>query len=312
MSFQAIEYQMIVLFLAMALGFVARKLHVMSEESDKMLSRLVLTITLPCTILASVLTRDSLPDPATIGTILLFSCLAFALVLAIAFAVPLLFGLNPSKRGTYSFMLAFGNTGFLGYPVLEAVFGREAVLYGAIFNIPFNILVFTAGVMMLSQSERSLKEQVREGARNLISPSLIACLATMALALLNVTDIGVFGEAIDTMGSMTTSAALLIIGSSLATVPVKTMVTHFRTYIMAAFRLLIIPVCIWLAFSPFVADPLLLGVLVVVNGMPVATNGTILCLRYGGDLNTIIRGTFVTTALSLVTIPVLAALVGGV
>ena len=311
MSFQAIEYQMIVLFLAMALGFVARKLHVMGEQADKMLSRLVLTITLPCTILASVLTRESLPDPAMIGTIFLFSCLAFALVFAIALTVPLLFRLGPTKRGTYRFMLAFGNTGFLGYPVLESVFGPEAVLYGAIVNIPFNILVFTAGVMMLSETEGGLKEQLREGAKNLVNPSLIACLATMALALLNVTNVGVLGEAISTMGAMTTPAALLIIGSSLATVPVRTMITHFRTYIMAAFRLVVIPVCVWLVFRNFIADPLLLGVLVIVNGMPVATNGTILCLRYGGDLNTIIRGTFVTTVLSLLTVPFLSMLVTG-
>lgn len=300
---------MIVLFLSIALGFTARKFNIMTEESGKMLSRILISITLPCTIVASVVTRDTLPDQSTIGMIFLFSCLTFALILLIAFITPRLLRVQPEKRGVYNFMVTFGNTGFLGYPVLQAVFGSEAVLYGAIFNIPFNLLVFTLGVIMLSKREGSIRDSLKESAQNLKNPSLFACIVAMALALLQVNNIGALGEAIDTIGTMTTPAALLIIGSSLATVPIKPMITHGRIYLMAAFRLIVVPLCIWLVFSNFISDPLLLGVLVIVNGMPVATNGTILCLRYGGDLQTMLHGTFITTVLSLVTIPLLAMLV---
>lgn len=309
MSFAAIESQMIVLFLAMALGFVARKFNIMNDELDKRLSKLVLSITLPCTIIASVVTCETLPDQATIGNIFLFSCLAYVVILVISYTVPLLFHLPASKRGTYRFMMTFGNVGFLGFPVIASIFGQQAVLYGAIFNIPFNILVFTVGVLMLSEKEGSLKDQLKQSAKALISPCLISCFIAMALALLNVTNTGVIGGAIDTIGSMTTPAALLIIGSSLATVPIRTMITHFRTYIMAAFRLIIIPVCVWLIFRGIITDPTLLGVIVITSAMPVATNGTMLCLQYGGDLDTMLRGTFVTTVLSMATIPALAMLV---
>ncbi len=309
MDFASIEAQMLVLALCIVLGFAARKLGIMNEEFDGMLSRLVLSVTLPCMIIASVITCDTLPDQATIETIFFYACASFVIVLAIAFIVPYTFRLKPSKRGTYSFMMAFGNVGFIGFPVLGSIFGQNAILYGAIFNIPFNFLIFTVGIMMLSEQEGSFKDMLALCAKNLKSPALLACVAALILALLNVTHTGIIGDAMDTIGSMTTPAALLIIGSSLAKVPIKTMVTHFRTYIMAAFKLIIIPVVVWAIFRNFVTDPLLLGVLVITSGMPVATNGTMLCIRYGGDLNTIIRGTFVTTVLSMVTIPIIAMLV---
>ncbi len=300
---------MLILFLAMGSGFLARKTHIMNDKFDGMLSHLILTITLPCMIVSSVITRDTLPDPLTILTIFGAACASYVVIMAIALIVPYFFHLKPSKRGTYSFMMAFGNVGFIGFPVLGSIFGSQAILYGAIFNIPFNILVFTIGVMMLSESEGSVLDQLKASAKNLLSPCLISCFAAMILALLGVSHTGIVGDALAEIGGFTTPAALLIIGSSLAKVPVLTMITHFRTYIMAAFRLLIIPFCVWLVFRGIISDPLLLGVVVITSGMPVATNGTLLCLRYGGDLPTITRGTFVTTVLSIVTIPLLATMI---
>ena len=308
MDFFAVESQMIVLFLAMTLGFAARKFHIMGDEFDAALSKLVLFIALPCMIIASVITCDNLPAPEVIESIFFYSCVTYVAIVAIALIVPYAFRLEPSKRGSYQFMMAFGNTGFIGFPVLNSIYGSQAVLYGAILNIPFNVLVFTAGIMMLSEHEGSVRTQLKESAKRLINPCLVSCFLAMAFAILGVTNTGVVGEAVDTIGQMTTPAAMLIIGSSLAKLPIITMITHFRTYIMAAFRLVIIPVCVYFILRGIIADPMLLGVLVVTSGMPVATNATLLCLQYGGDLNTIIRGTFVTTILSIFTIPFLATI----
>lgn len=152
-------------------------------------------------------------------------------------------------------MLTFGNVGFIGFPVLNSIYGSQAVLYGAICNIPFNILIFTVGILMLSEQSGSVADQLHASAKNLLTPTLICCVLALVLALLDVTHTGIIGGAVHTVGEMTTPAALLIIGSSLAKVPVLTMITHFRTYIMAAFRLLIIPICVWLVFRNFVSDP---------------------------------------------------------
>ena len=100
----------------------------------------------------------------------------------------------------------------------------------------------------------------------------------------------------------------MVIGSSLAEMPVKEMFSNGRVYVFALFRLLILPLIVYFIYRGFVRDALLLGECVIISAMPVATNGTMLCLQYKADEKLMAQGTFITTLASLVTIPMLAML----
>lgn len=297
---------MVVLFLGIVLGFVARKTGIMNDRFDGQFSKLVLDVTLPCLIISSVLMNDQLPDTSTVGMILLLSCASYAVILVIAFAAPFLLRFPKDRRGTYSFMIAFGNVGFMGFPVLSSIFGDQAILYAAIFNIPFNLLVFTVGVFMISEREGSIRERLADSVKHVLSPTLLACFVAMALALFRITEPGILGQSLDVMGQLTTPAALLIIGSTLAKMPIREMISSVRPYVASVFRLVVVPVAIFFIFRPLVNDPMLLGTIVITSGMPVATNGTLLCLQYDGDLKTMTKGTFVSTVMSMLTIPLIA------
>lgn len=308
MSFAFVASQMIVLSLAMAIGFVARKLDLMSDGFDGTLSQLVINITLPCMVISSVFTEEPLPSPESILNILLFSFAVYAFVLIVAFIAPLVLGLPRAKRGVYSFITAFGNVGFIGFPVVCAIFGPQALLYAAIANIPFNLAAFTIGAMFIASSSPSGKK-VRLDWKTFVSPVQVACLVAIGFALLQIHDGGVFASAVDTIGSMTTPATLLIVGSSLTKYSPKAMLDNWRAYVAVSFRLVLVPVAVFFVFRNFITDPMLLGVLVVTLGMPVATNGTMLSLKYDGDLKTITQGTFLSTVASILTIPCISMLV---
>ena len=313
--------QMLVLFVLLAAGFIARRAKLMSEAFDTMLSQLVMKIAMPAMILNSVLSAGELPDAATIGLLLGASAAAYVVICAVAFLVGRLFrGLPASSQGAHSFIIAFGNVGFVGFPVLNAVLGPSAVLYGAIYNIPFNFAVFTAGVRMVARKEKggpdaagargSLRSRIAYAARTLFTPATLACLAVVVLALLRVTDNGgIVQTSCSYLGQLTVPASMMVIGSSLAVQPLRSTLGHLSPYISSALRLLGIPLLVNLIFRFFVADPLVLGVLTISSGMPVAAIGVMFALTYGGDRETMVRGTFITTAASILTIPLLALLV---
>lgn len=311
MSFASVFAQMIVMFLGMAAGYLARKCHLMDDEFDRGLSELVLGITLPSMIVASVFGSDQLPDAATILFIFAVSTAAFVVMFAIAAVVPHLIRAPKKDFGVYRYMVVFGNIGFLGMPVVASVFGDGAVLYVAIANIPFNLFVFTVGIMLIAGNQGgTLKEKAVSALQSLRTPATIACFVAVALALLGVSDGGVVGEALDVIGGMTTPAAMLIIGSSMAKMPLRRMLGNPRAYAVAAVRVGLVPLCLLAAFGPFLTDQtLLLGILVITNGMPVATNGTLFCIRYGGNLEAMTQTTFISTVLSLASIPIFATLI---
>ncbi|WP_270574267.1 AEC family transporter [Candidatus Collinsella stercoripullorum] len=307
MGFLETALTMVTLAIPIVIGYIAHRLGFMGGEFDGKLSSLVINITLPCMILVSVCDRE-LPDPALLVQLIGLSTLGYLIAVAAALIVPRL--MRAPESGAYSFVIAFGNVGFIGFPVLGAVLGADAVLYAAIANIPWYILSSSAGVLMISGvPEGGAARAVRESAKRLLSPMLGASLVVLALALAGVNDLGIVGDGLATCGNFTTPAALLICGSSLANYAPREMVGNWRAYAATAMRLVGVPLLLYAALRGLAPDAFTLAVLVLGQAMPVATNGILYCLMYGMDAKPVMQGMFLSVIASIVTIPALALLV---
>lgn len=307
MGFLETALTMVTLAIPIVIGYVAHRLGFMGGGFDGKLSSLVINITLPCMILVSVCDRE-LPDPAHLVQLIGLSTLGYLIAVAAALVVPRL--MRAPESGAYSFVIAFGNVGFIGFPVLGAVLGADAVLYAAIANIPWYILSSSAGVLMISGvPEGGAARAVRESAKRLLSPMLGASLVVLALALAGVNDLGIVGDGLATCGNFTTPAALLICGSSLADYAPREMVGNWRAYAATAMRLVGVPLLLYAALRGLAPDAFTLAVLVLGQAMPVATNGILYCLMYGMDAKPVMQGMFLSVIASIVTIPALALLV---
>lgn len=310
--------QMLILFTIVLCGVLARKKHLMNDGFDSLLSRLVMTVALPGMILNSVLSNSSLPDAGTIGMVMLYSAFIYVMVCSIAWVLVRFVyrGVPKAAKGAHAFLISFGNTGFIGFAVIASIMGSDAVLYAAIYNISYNLFMFSVGIIFIANSsdggqagKHSIKTQIKAIARKLINPCLIACFAAAVLAMLDVTDTGYFGTTCSYLGQMTVPAAMLITGSTLAKQPVREMLNDVWSYITSILRLVIIPLLVYVVCGLFIHDPYILAICVLETAMPAASSGVMFCLAYGGDTRTMARGTFITTILSIITIPVLALIV---
>lgn len=301
MSFLDTLSEMLVLLFAIAAGFLANRLGILGGETDKKISKLLLTVTLPAMILGSVCTGDALPEPSvvlgTLGVALVFYLLEFAFVLA---APPLLGG-TPGQKGVWRYTLAFPNVAFIGYPVVSALFGPEALFYAVILVLPFNLMTFTLGPLLLTGAKRF-------SLRQMFSPCVAASLLALVLALARLRPPAVIGEALDFVGGVTVPLSLLFVGSLLAGMPLGRMLASPRLWILTALRLLVLPAALCFLLRRMGTDALILGVAVTQMAMPAAVNGSLLCMEYGGDAECMAQTTFVTTLASIITIPILAAL----
>ena len=265
-----------------------------------MFSRLLLAITLPSMILGSVCTGEALPEAGvvlgTLGVAAVFYLLEFAFVLA---APPLLGG-TPGQKGVWRYTLAFPNVAFIGYPVVSALFGPEALFYAVILVLPFNLMTFTLGPLMLTGAKRF-------SLRQMFSPCVAASILALVLALGRLRPPAMIGEALEFVGGVTVPLSLLFVGSLLAGLPLGRMLASPRLWILTAVRLLALPSVLCFLLRWMGTDPLILGVAVTQMAMPAAVNGSLLCMEYGGDAECMAQITFVSTLASIVTIPILAA-----
>jgi len=314
MDIQIIINQILVLFILMAAGFVISKAKVLTREGNKTLTKLVLSVTLPCTILSSVFENEFEITAGGTAYFLLMSLFAISIAFIISLPVVRLMGGNKDNQGLLHFMATFGNSGFFGFPVAIAIFGISSAYYIALFSILFNVLVFSVGIIMVSRKvtagENRADRTVGDGRtgsgfnpKSLINPTLITALSAIFIALAGFKLPYVATEAIRITGNITIPGAMIIVGSSLAFVPLKTVFSEWRVIPVTLLKLVVIPVITWLILKQIITNELLLGVLVVISAMPVAAMAPILAIEYDANEQIASAGIFLSTLLCGVTIP---------
>ena len=175
MNLSSIFSAMIQLFLILIVGWVGHKTKVFPAETQTALTKLVVYITTPCTILYSVLNNSSLPGIGVMVELLLVSSACYIAVAALSLLAVKLMRIRPGSRGAYVCMLLFTNCGFIGFPVVQAIFGADAVFYASILNIPFYPCLYTLGVYLLSKdaADRGLGQaEIALSWRTFVSPCM--------------------------------------------------------------------------------------------------------------------------------------------
>ena len=297
---------MLTLFVIVIVGYGAGKLGYMGGTFDKRLSKLVIDITCPALILSSAMTGE-LPDRRFILPLLGISVLTYAVLMVVALLLPRFLTRQKNEEGIIGFALMFGNVGFMGYPVVASIFGHQAVFYAAVLNVVNTFAVFTIGTMLVTGGEGTTREKFNR--KVLYSTPMLSAYLAMLIVALGIDQVPAFvSQPLTMMGNITVPAALLIIGSSMSHLSLRTMLGTPTVYATTLLRLALLPVAIHFLCTALGFDPFVVGINTVVIAMPVATYGTILCLRYGRDTTLIAEVTFITTLLSMLTIPLLVIL----
>lgn len=295
---------MMTLFAIVVVGYVAGKLGYMGGTFDKRLSKLVIDITCPALILSSAMTGE-LPDRRLILPLLAISVVTYVVLTAIALLLPRYLTRRKADEGVVGFALMFGNVGFMGYPVVASIFGHEAVFYAAVLNVVNTFAVFTVGTMLITGTN-DVGPSSRFQRKVLYSTPMLAAYLTMLIVALELRHIPSFvSQPLTMLGNITVPAALLIIGSSMSHLPLRAMLGNRTVYAATLMRLAVLPLAVYYLCSALGFSPYVVNINTVVIAMPVATYGTILCLRNGKDTALITEVTFVTTLLSMLTIPLM-------
>lgn len=297
---------MLTLFALVVVGYIAGKLGYLGGDFDRQLSRLVINITCPALILSSAMT-GILPDRHFILPLLLISFVTYIILAAVAFLLPRYLTKRKDDEGSIGFALMFGNVGFMGYPVVASIFGHEAVFYAAVLNVVNTFAVFTIGTILITG--KSEVEEERFQKKVLYSTPMLAAYLTMAIVALEIDNIPeAISQPLTMLGNITVPAALLIIGSSMSNLPLRSLLGNATVYATSLFRLAFLPIGIHYLMSALGFSSLVTNINTLVIAMPVATYGTILCLKYKKDVTIMTEMTFITTLLSMISIPLLVML----
>lgn len=306
MDIQALFEKMVVLFTILFAGFFCGKAGIMDVESNKSLSRLVANLTNPMLVLASVMTDERLLSPAEVLQVTLLAAGGYAFLIASSLLLPRLLHLGPRERGPYRFFYIFSNIGFMGYPLVRAMFGEGAMFHLTIFVLFFQLVCWSYGAQTISGEGR-----FRLSWRILKTPCVLSALLAYAIYLSGVHIPRIVADVVKTTGEITSPLAMLILGCALSQCSLRDVFGRPKLYLLALIKLIVVPLAAVFVLRTFIKDPLLLSLTTVVLAMPAATNATILTYQNHGDDRLAASGVFLTTLLSVASVPGLMLLLFG-
>ena len=288
-----------VLVVLMLIGYLCSKVGLTGPEANKHMSRIVLNVLIVGTILNSVINIE--PTLSTREIFIFFGLVLaeFAVLGAVGWFFPSLLRIKGADKGISRDLVMFMNNGFVGFPVVEVVFGTEAVFYASLTNIPFNILMYSIGVAQLRSSGE--KAQIR--IKDMINAPMLATIAALILFIIRIHIPAVIADTISSLASATIPMSMLIIGTSLGGISLKSALGDWRAYALSFGKLIVCPIAVWAVLRLFTQNAMMLGVLTIIAACPTAMILTVLCLQYGRDESLASKTIFISTVLSAVTIP---------
>ncbi len=292
------------LFILISIGFVIKKLGVVSDAGQKVMSSLIINLILPANIIHAFI-----GDLGVTGE-LMRSCV-FAFLMSVVIQILAIFGSRvlfrrwPRQRqNVLAFGLICSNSSFVGLPVAESLYGPLGVLYTSMFQIPQRFTMWTSGLALFTDVSRkdAFKKLVKHPCILAIVIGFVLMIAPFKLPYLA-------DNTISLISRCTTPMSMLTIGCVLAGADLKT--TFSKTVLYhTLWRLILCPLIAYLVLLPFPVDNVLRAVVVVMTAMPVGSTTTILAERYDCDAPFATQITFVSTLFSIITIPVWAMILG--
>lgn len=288
--------QVLVLFFIMIVGYYGKKRNIINEEINRGLSQILLRITLPLLIISSFNFTYSDELVGNITIVFFVSLLMHFLLIVLA---KILFPkIEKDKKAVLKFITVFSNSGFMGFPILLSLYGKIAVLYGSIFNINFNLFIWTYGLMLYTE-----KKDFDNIKKAIMNPGIAAVGIGVLRVLLSIEVPSALQGTFEMVGNMTTPIAMMIIGVMFADVKLKEIISDWTLYYGSLIRLIVVPLITLLIMKALPIDPMIIKVIIIIAAMPAATLGAIFAESTGRAPKYASKIVFVTTLFSIITIP---------
>lgn len=290
--------KIIVLFVVMIAGYIAKRAKICDEKNTKYMSSLLANITNPCLILATLQT-DRTPEKLKTAFFIILLSLGIHTVVATASWLIFKKNKNPRRRSVYSFAMTYMNCGFMGYPIMMAIFGNEdGLFYGVIYTVIFNLFCWTHGVLIMdTQKEKGIDW------KKVFNPCIISLIISVTLYLTNIRLPIVIYDGIDMVGNMTFPLSMLIIGSLLADMKLTEILKDVNMYLFSLGKLIILP-SVFLIIAYFTKIPQLYALIgLTMCCTPTATNTAVVAEIYGNESKLAAKIVGMTTLLCIATMP---------
>lgn len=290
--------QTLIMLILIIVGIICKKTKIITDDGNKELSKLVLTVVNPIVILMAYQTDYK---PQLVKNLLI----AFGLsILSYIILIVATYLLIPQKDGRETqierFSAIYSNCGFMGIPLVNALFGSEGIFYLTAFLTVFNLVVWTHGIILIS-GERNLKNIVKV----FYSPVIISIVLGIIMFFAQIRLPDIITDSLNFISNLNTPLAMIVSGVTIAETKILKLLKKPGIYYVSFLKLILLPLILIAVFSLFNVNEQIRITVLVAASAPAAAMCTLQCIRY--EKNSLYASEIfaASTILSVVTLPII-------
>ncbi|WP_243427881.1 AEC family transporter [Alkaliphilus hydrothermalis] len=293
------------LFIIILVGVYGSKRNIITPEVNKALIAILIQIALPFMILSSFTFTYSDTVKSNVINTFYYSIIGYILIIAVSHLM--LLPIKNDKKTILHFANVFTNTGYVGFPILNSIYGPEGIIYGSIFNMFFVILLWTYG-LMLFRGDSEKNDFRNELKKILTNPSIIAVCIGIIIMVSNIKPPRAILSSINSIGSITGPLSMIIIGVILSNTKIQKYLKDWTLYYGVITKLIIIPGILYF-LSLLVGTSKAINTVIIMSAMPAAAMTAILAENFDTEKEYAAVIVSVTTLLSLITVTLLLRII---
>ena len=285
--------QVFIMFVLMAIGFVAYRKQILSNQGTKDIGKLLLNVAIPMIVISNFCVEKSAEKTAELSESALLSFLCMALSVAFAYLA-----YHKNDR-IAEFSAAFSNAGFIGIPLVQAIFGSGAVFYISVMIVLINVLQWTYGVYTITDDK-----SVMDFKKIMKNPLILSVGIGIVIYFLNIRLPKIAMDIISSISAINTPLAMIVSGVYLAQSDLLNAMRKKDAWLLSLARLIVIPLIVMLVFRflPFGSTAMKLSILLA-GACPVGSNVAVFAQQYDKDYRKGVEYVCVSTLLSILALP---------
>ena len=277
-----------------------------NEEGKGMLSNLLIYFVVPFMIINSYMSGYNAEILKNMGRMLFYSILTICIGMALAVTFILSMRIKDDNLPVVRFGCMFSNAAYMGFPLIQAMYGSEGVLYASVYVTVFNILLWTVGIVYVSES-MSFKELLK---KIVTCPPIISVAVGLVIFLARIPVADVLKDTFNVVGGMNTPLSMIITGITISQFPLLSILKDKRVYFTVILRMFIIPVICTLVMYLIHARGMVAVITIILEACPCAAITTLFAIKFGHDQKLAVGAVTLSTLISIITLPCLALLAG--
>ena len=296
--------QVVILYLIVAVGFIADRLHIFGQDTAKRSNDLLFYVITPVVMVQSFINMEFSKETAK-SFIIAFLCMIGTLTVGIFLALPF-FNKSGKNGAIYKYAVSYGNMGYMALPLCQAMLGSEGVFYCSAGVVAFNILSFVHGIWLMKKGTKN--DEGFKIKSIILNPGVLSVAVGLPLFVSGIELPEMIDGAVTHIANLNTPLAMIFLGTYIANSDLKAMFKQKQNYMVAFLKLLVLPFIMFCIYKLLGISGTLITACMISASVPSATNTVMFAAKYGKDTGVASTVVAFCSLLSVLTIPVMIAL----